>query len=334
VDCLTQVDYYLEFIVVTITPACLLFLIIALYLIPAYLNREHRSPEDNFVVLRQKQRNSWKLFCFAMFLIYPKVSSTVLMMYNCRNIEGVYYMVADFNLRCYDARWHSYLGPNIIAILVYPVGIPTFFFILLLLNRHRFFKSGVRLSLGLLYDGYAKDVWWFELVDISHKLFLTSILAFIPTYAQAPTGMCIVILYALVILLNKPYYRKGDDRLHLFAQVELFMLLLAGYIFYEQQTPDELSDVAMSIFLIAMVLLFILLFVTQSANIIGKIVKLAWAARKADFEKRQQEEEKDVDVPDQGQSMYGLSGDLMVEAQLQMQEAQIDLASPTMRRFQ
>jgi hypothetical protein len=32
--------------------------------------------------------------------------------------------------------------------------------------------------------------------------------------------------YLFVILLMRPYYRKGDDRLHGFAQVELFLLML------------------------------------------------------------------------------------------------------------
>jgi hypothetical protein len=32
--------------------------------------------------------------------------------------------------------------------------------------------------------------------------------------------------YLFVILLMRPYYRKGDDRLHGYAQVELFLLML------------------------------------------------------------------------------------------------------------
>jgi len=254
-------------------------------------------------------------------------------MYVCRHVEGVYYMVADFSLRCYDARWYRYLPGNIFAILAYPIGIPTLFFVLLLKNRGSFFHSTTRVKLGLLYDGYAKDVWWFEMVDMCHKLFLTSILAFFPTFMQAPTGMAVAISYALVILYTKPYYRKGDDRLHLFAQVEINLILLAAYIFYEQQTPDKASDALMSVFLILVVLGFMLLFVTQSANIVGKIVKMAWAKRKADFEKRQQDEEREFENQEQDRNIYNMSGDMIVDFQIQRQERN-ELASPMPRPSQ
>ena len=67
--------------------------------------------------------------------------------------------------------------------------------------------------IAFLSVGYAKNMWWFELVDMGHKLMLTSILAFFPSAYQMPVGMMTAILYAIVILLRKPYFRKGDDRL-------------------------------------------------------------------------------------------------------------------------
>jgi len=160
-------------------------------------------------------------------------------------------------------------------------------------------------------------------VDMFHKLFLTSILAFIPTSDQAIWGMVIVWIYTVIILLRKPYYRKGDDRLALYAQVEIFLILLAGHIFYGFDTPSQLADVAMSLFLIVMVVGLLCFFALQSANIVSKIIKLAWKKRKAEFEKRQMEEEKEW--TDQQREMASLNmyaaGNIMVETE-QLVQAQ------------
>jgi len=262
-----------------------------------------------------------------MFLIYPKVSQQVLEMYICRNVEGVWYMVTDFNLLCYDKKWNSYLPANIIAIILYPVGIPLLFFILLLWNRPNFYKSTTRVQFGFLYDGYAKDTWWFELVDMCHKLFLTAVLAFIPTASQSWAGMIVAMFYAMVILLRKPYYRKGDDRLHLYAQMEIFLLLMAGNTFAYSGQPDYALEIIISIFLIALVIGFIGLFIAQAANIVNKIFKFAWAIRKADFEKRQASEDKEWFAKQQDldkANMLALSGEMMMELQQERMDAPDD----------
>ncbi len=45
-----------------------------------------------------------------------------------------------------------------------------------------------------------------------HKLILTSLLVFLEKDMQMAGGMVVCYLYAIIILVRKPYYRKGDDR--------------------------------------------------------------------------------------------------------------------------
>ena len=67
------------------------------------------------------RRKVWKLALFTMFLVFPKVSSTVLSIYICRDIDGTSYLLSDFNILCYDARWYKYIPFDIVMIFVYPV---------------------------------------------------------------------------------------------------------------------------------------------------------------------------------------------------------------------
>lgn len=96
-----------------------------------------------------------------------------------------------------------------------------------------------------------------------HKLFLTSLVAFFPRDAQLPVAFTMVLLYGGIILLVKPYKRKGDDTLHLFVQCELFLALYAGHLFYKKIDASETLDVVMSAVLITITCLLILYFLSQ-----------------------------------------------------------------------
>jgi len=236
---------------------------------------------------------------FSLFLIYPKVCSTILNMYVCRYIEGEYLLLSDFNILCYDSRWWFYFPTNLVGVILYPFGVPLCFLILLFRYRKQFNVPGVRLQLGFLYDGYTTYTWWFELVDVMHKLIMTCILPFIPTQLQMPFGMVVAMSYLVLILLRSPYYRKGDDRLHQLAQVELFLLLLAGYIFYNGLGLDFKSDLLMSIFLVVVVLGFIGLFFAQSANIFRKLFRECRNSPKGMFLGDDKDDDKDDEDDDE-----------------------------------
>src|SRR4051794_11657356 len=48
-----------------------------------------------------KRRKILRLIVFALFLLYPAVSSQVLSFFICRDVAGVSYLVADFSLECH-----------------------------------------------------------------------------------------------------------------------------------------------------------------------------------------------------------------------------------------
>jgi len=113
-------------------------------------------------------------------------------------------------------------------------------------------------AIGFLYAGYRLSAWWFELVDMLHKLFLTSLLDFFPTDAQLPLGMCIAMVYLVTLLRTNPYIRKEDDKLHLLCQIEIMLLLAAGYVFYENPSLaiDSWQDWVLSFVLIGIACVF------------------------------------------------------------------------------
>jgi hypothetical protein len=164
---------------------------------------------------RRAKAHLWRGFLFTLFLLYPGVSSRVLSVLVCRNVNGVNYLAADMSLKCgsSDSEWNDYAGLAAFFTLVYPIGIPIFFFALLWRHRHDLRTTATQADFGFLYEAYTSQTWWFELVDMANKLILTSLLLFLPLDWQMPTGMIVITLYIIAVLLLQPYVRNGDDQL-------------------------------------------------------------------------------------------------------------------------
>ena len=98
------------------------------------------------------------------------------------------------------------------------------------LRKQLYSNVYVRIALGFLHEAYRKGMWWFELIDMWHKLFLTSLLRFLPPDFQLPCAIAVSVSYTGTILLVSPYVRLSDDRLAMLFQSELMLLLMASYI--------------------------------------------------------------------------------------------------------
>jgi len=112
-------------------------------------NRRDFNDDDT----QRRRRREWlhktyRLALFTLFLLYPGVSSSVLAMFTCHDVEGTYYMLSDIRVLCLDARWYRYLPVAVMALLVYPIGIPGLFYALLSRFRHRLRDPTIATSLG------------------------------------------------------------------------------------------------------------------------------------------------------------------------------------------
>lgn len=269
VDCIRRPTYYDQLILFALVPPALIILLIVFYFIPQSC-RNLSSSNEGRAWRKRVRRNFWKLLLFLLFLVYPTVSATVLRLYVCIDVEGVSYLRADLTTQCHTDEWNRAAYGNLILVFLYPIMIPVFFLLMLTRYRKRLDQSGVRAELGFLYDGFERSFYLFELVDMVHKLGITSLVAFLPDYAQLRVAMTWVTLYLVIILWRKPYIRKGDDILHLFVQIEVMLLLMAGWVFTTLSGPDSLMDAVLSVVLIAAVCGLFLYFLLSALNVFIK----------------------------------------------------------------
>jgi hypothetical protein len=284
-DCVADTNYWYNLYFWSFFPPCLLVFVYLVYLLPINLRNRGGANGSVEVSMRASQdqkrnrkigrRNFWRLTLFSLFLVYPSISSTILRTFVCDEVEGTFYLRADFSVTCFDSGWYPNAAFAACMTLLYPIGIPAFFFYLLYKYRNpvdRLEEKGIRAQLGFLYDGYERSSWYFELLDMLHKLTLTSLIAFIPWEYQMTGAMIVVCLFIGTIQIVNPYLRKADNRLHLVSLVEVLLMLFAGNVFNSQDEPDDLMDWLLSIVLIGIVVCFFAWWVFVTGHVVMKML--------------------------------------------------------------
>jgi len=271
VNCVVSTNYYHKLWTFCLIPPILVAGVLLFYTLPQYI-RSIRNSTENDRQLAQKiiRKKTWKLFFFILFLIYPSVSSFVLRLYVCRSIEGVSYLQADYGILCDTSTYRVNAVFNAFMVILYPIGVPALMFYMLWRYRHRLEEAGVRAELGFLYDAFERRFWYFEFIDMLHKILITSIVAFFPSAWQMPFCLAVAGAYLLVILLTRPYVRKGDDRLQQLAQTEVIVLLLAAYAYAQARYSSD-TDAALSTLLIALLVGFMTFFGLQCYLVLRKM---------------------------------------------------------------
>jgi len=228
------------------------------------------TDNDQGRATRERRRAMFiKVIVFTVFLCYPAVSRQIAAYFRCVGVSidvdtSEYYLKDNFSERCYDSAWLANLGYVVVLSLLYPLMVPLGLFLVLRKYRTRFREPIIRFGLGLAFLGFYEPYWWFEVLDMSHKLFLGSIIGLINGPGQWVVGILVAAIYALTLLLTSPYIRDADNRLHLLAQMNIFLLILSLEIGqYETIESGSLADVFISILLIGIVCTVFLYFLLR-----------------------------------------------------------------------
>ena len=81
--------------------------------------------------------------------------------YSCREILGKYYLVQDLASPCYDAEWGQYAILATVGVMLYPLGILFYSFLILRRNRHKLYMSlKLKRRYGMLYARYEQQYYY------------------------------------------------------------------------------------------------------------------------------------------------------------------------------
>jgi hypothetical protein len=156
-----------------------------------------------------------KFLVMTFFTMYPQSVKTFLAFLLCEEIEGKYYMMADFREHCYDDKWSSYASVAIPGILVYVVGTPAFFLGIL----YYMYKAGVLHNVqnadkfAFLFINFKPDFWYFEIYCLLVKCTLVGVVMFIDkgSATQVAVTLFLSIIFCFIALTTAPYKNTDNN---------------------------------------------------------------------------------------------------------------------------
>jgi hypothetical protein len=169
-----------------------------------------------------------------IFLLYPSVSSMLFQVHNCRRVDGVSYLHADYSITC-DSPGHRHAEIySIVLIVLVAIGIPALYLRLLFPHKHDILSGGNESPrhLDFLHSDYKPRFWFWEVVVITLKLLMTGFAVwFAPgSLMQIIIGMLVLLLYTLLVNTYKPYRSHAHNGLAVFQTLVVFLSLFASLL--------------------------------------------------------------------------------------------------------
>lgn len=198
--CVVDFDFHDHLLMSTIGPIIVVGVLGLTYLVALYRN----GGSDEAIAKVNRKHVSAVLL--VTFLVYSSVSSTVFRMFVCDDLEGHdSYLRADYRIQCDSAKHRAlqiYAG---IMVLLYPVGIPVLYGVLLHKSREVLRdESGRRTNpraktISALWEPYTPKRYYNEVVECCRRMLLTGVVVFI--YPNTAAQIAITLLMAFCFLV-------------------------------------------------------------------------------------------------------------------------------------
>lgn len=149
-QCYAHFSFYDRLMLVALVPTGLGALLLLVYLFSRVCCKVLR-------VCRSRQKRIRDMAVRGAFLLlvvaHPVVSARLLQVYQCREVEGEYFMEYDFTEHCYTEQWYKFALYSGILLVVFTLGFPLGLWWYLYRNRQNLLLEKMRRRAGFLYEG-------------------------------------------------------------------------------------------------------------------------------------------------------------------------------------
>jgi hypothetical protein len=168
-----------------------------------------------------------KAFLVFTYLILPSTAAKIFQVFSCQDVDpdndvsgDDEYMTIDYSVSCSSSKYHFGFVWAIASILVYPVGIPAYYFYVLYTSKKLIQNCGdTSLSLPstksdeylqsilLLFEAYEPQYWYWEVIETIRRLMLTGVLVLIAqgSAVQIVAGIVFAIFFLMLYDSYSPF---------------------------------------------------------------------------------------------------------------------------------
>ena len=191
-----------------------------------------------------------------VFLLYPGIVTRVFTFCKCKRIGDKSYLVADYNVVCWEGE-HEFMSLIMFGCMgVYVIGIPLGSVLILYMNKCLLFpaedadeelstKSATFAEIyGALYLAYEPKYWYFEGIVMIQKALLTGGLVLVApgSSAQILVGLVVALAFYTILLRTQPYEGDTEDNLQNIATASTVMTLLIGFALKLSSNSDHSEE--------------------------------------------------------------------------------------------
>ena len=278
IGCLQRVTIHSIMMTSTLVPFALCLPILYIWLVHHLRERgkgNNVGAEDG--KKRSLEMNSISLLLSLMYVCLPTASAAIFSVFPCDKLDdGTAWLKADYSISCLPSNevQASYRSFAVFMIIIYPIGIPLMYALLLFrlrqkLNPKKPTGNLARLKQNrgsfttweeqvisereidvdlentiFLWGSYRPCAWWFEIFECVRRLALTGALVFVHqgSETQIATGCMICIVAALVFALVWPYATFRDNVLGMLSHCQLIGTLFSAMMYKVSENASLAYD--------------------------------------------------------------------------------------------
>ena len=198
----------------------------------------------------------WTFLFMIVYSIYTGVATKMFILFKCEEIQGTWYLMADYRITCYDDEYNGYRNLAIVGIIVYVFGILFGILGLLFYNKKYLHETKcpedemykhVQMvkQFGSIYEDYTENNFYFDLVDLARRLLLTGGLILVgeQSNTQIFLGALLCVIWLMLVTVRRPYKAYWDNILSIVLSLQLVLIMLCGMALeMNRLTPKEASD--------------------------------------------------------------------------------------------
>ena len=233
-SCVVDIYFHDRLLFATVGPIVVIVLLGLTYTIALRRNRRSQRAIQNV-----KHRHLYAAL-YLTFLVYANVSSLLFQTFSCEHLDdGKYYLRADYRIECDSAKHEMFQVYAGFMIVLYTVGIPYFYVILLFKNRDVLVQDApsrnncfrVR-STSSLWSPYKPSVFYFEVIECARRVLLAGVVVFFNPGTASQIAVALILAFAFAIISESldPYTSKWDTWLsragHVVVFVSVYVALL------------------------------------------------------------------------------------------------------------
>eukprot|EP00003_Mantamonas_plastica_P023325 TRINITY_DN417_c0_g4_i1.p1 TRINITY_DN417_c0_g4~~TRINITY_DN417_c0_g4_i1.p1 ORF type:complete len:3914 (-),score=1148.76 TRINITY_DN417_c0_g4_i1:1146-11180(-) len=259
----------------------------------------------NQMVLRTTA-NSFLSICSLMYLI---VTNKALEVLDCTQLsDTVSVLDAYGEMDCWSDRHWALVYPAVFFIIVYVIGIPVTYCVILYKNRRKLHNEVIKKTYGAVFDKYRLDTFWFEPIVMARKIMIVFAKLFFTRVPllQGLASMYIFIGSMMLQLIFKPFATRIQNIQEAMFLTFNLLLLLSGLSFMSSAYDDienvrgmvALITIGLIVVMLVLAVLFVVRDLKQSLTHITEAIRGRKHKSLAYLDTHFHEEASDDDVVD------------------------------------